>query len=110
VDGARKGAATRTFEPDGEAIDATLFAALKKKRFELARERNLPAYGIFPDATLKIFASLKPQNVEAARRIRGVGEVKAERYLAFFLAIIQEHTARESGEVPGERVVLFDEV
>ncbi|MBV9128019.1 MAG: HRDC domain-containing protein, partial [Verrucomicrobia bacterium] len=92
-------------------LDTALFSALKKKRFELARERNLPAYTIFPDDTLKSFASLKPQNQEAARRIRGVGEVKAERYLGHFLAIIQAHAARENGDAAdGQRVVLFDEI
>ncbi len=100
------------FEPDAENIDGALFVALKKKRFELARERNLPAYTIFPDATLKTFASLKPRTAEAARRIKGVGEVKAERYLPFFLAVIQEHLDGEEGGAAsaGERVVLFDEL
>ena len=73
-------------------VDHGLLAALKKKREEIAREAgNLPRYQIFPDETLKAFARLKPADYDAGRRIRGVGEFKAERYLDQFLTVIQEY-------------------
>ena len=72
-------------------MDADLLAAMKRRRFEMAKERNLPAYNIFPDATLECLARLRPTTVESGRHIRGVGEVKAERYLPAFIELIQEH-------------------
>ena len=70
-------------------IDAALFERLKKVRLELAREHgNVPAYVIFPDETLRAFARLKPRSVEAGRKIRGVGEIKAQRYLPAFIETI----------------------
>jgi superfamily II DNA helicase RecQ len=46
---------------------------------------------IFPDETLKAFARIRPSSVEAARRIRGVGEMKAHKYVPAFLAAIEEY-------------------
>jgi len=70
-------------------IDATVYERLKRVRLELARENgNLPAYMIFPDETLRALARLKPRSVEAGRKIRGVGEIKARRYLPAFIEAI----------------------
>ncbi|PZR76609.1 MAG: recombinase RecQ [Chthoniobacterales bacterium] len=70
-------------------VDASVFERLKKVRLDLAREHgNVPAYVIFPDETLLAFARLKPTSVEAGRKIRGVGEIKAQRYLPAFIKAI----------------------
>jgi len=80
----------------GEFIDApfdhVLFEALRNTRAVLARnEGGVPHYVIFPDETLKAFARLRPGSVEDARKIRGVGEIKAEKYVPAFLKTIAEH-------------------
>ena len=70
-------------------VDTMLFEELKKVRLTLARENgNLPAYLIFPDETLRAFARLKPRSIEAGRQIRGVGDLKAKKYLPAFLEAI----------------------
>jgi ATP-dependent DNA helicase RecQ len=70
-------------------VDSAVYERLKRVRLELARENgNVPAYIIFPDETLRAFARLKPKSVEAGRKIRGVGEVKAQRYLPAFIEAI----------------------
>jgi ATP-dependent DNA helicase RecQ len=70
-------------------VDAAILERLRKLRLDLAREQgNVPAYIIFPDETLRAFARLKPKSIEAGRRIRGVGEVKAQRYLPAFIEAI----------------------
>lgn len=67
-------------------LDHTLFQRLKDVRLELARENgNVPAYVIFSDETLRAFARLRPRSTEAGRKIRGVGEIKARRYLPRFI-------------------------
>ncbi len=71
-------------------VDDDLFRKLKDVRMALAREHgNLPAYMIFPDDTLRAFARLKPRSPEAGRQIRGVGDLKAKKYLPAFLAAIE---------------------
>ena len=72
-------------------VDAAILERLKRLRLDLAREQgNLPAYIIFPDETLRAFARLKPASVEAGRKIRGVGEVKARKYLPAFIEAINQ--------------------
>ena len=67
-------------------VDQALFTQLKSVRLELAREQgNVPAYVIFGDETLRAFARLKPRTIEAGRKIRGVGELKAKKYLPAFI-------------------------
>jgi ATP-dependent DNA helicase RecQ len=71
-------------------VDAAILERLRKLRLDLAREQgNVPAYIIFPDDTLRAFARLKPASVEAGRQIRGVGEVKAKKYLPAFIEEIR---------------------
>jgi ATP-dependent DNA helicase RecQ len=76
---------------DDVPLDAGLLDALKKKREELARAEGVPRYVIFPDETLRAFERLRPKDGAAGRRIRGVGEVKADRYLPAFLEVIREY-------------------
>jgi ATP-dependent DNA helicase RecQ len=84
---------TKTREASLEAmlpVDAAILERLRKLRLDLAREHgNVPAYIIFPDETLRAFARLKPASVEAGRQIRGVGEVKARKYLPAFIEEIR---------------------
>ena len=90
----RRASAKLLPEDDQEASsgDIDLMRALKAKRDEIARRLgNVPRYQIFSDQTLKCFAQLKPSTKEAGRRIRGVGDVKAELYLPQFLEVINEH-------------------
>jgi ATP-dependent DNA helicase RecQ len=73
-------------------FDQNLFEALRNTRAVLARnEGGVPHFVIFPDETLKAFARLKPSSVDAARKIRGVGEIKAEKYMQAFLKTIAEY-------------------
>ena len=78
-------------------FDRDLFEVLRKTRATLAQEEGgVPHYLIFSDGTLKAFARLKPRSVESARRIRGVGEVKAVKYLGPFLSAIQAFDDRDN--------------
>ena len=85
--------------PENEApFDRDLFEILRKTRAALAQEQGgVPHYLIFPDETLKAFARLRPSSIESARRIRGVGEVKAARYMQQFLEAIHEYGKEGSG-------------
>jgi ATP-dependent DNA helicase RecQ len=83
-------------------FDRDLFEALRKTRATLAQEQGgIPHYLIFSDETLKAFARLKPSSIESARRIRGVGEVKAVKYVGPFLRAIEEFDGRAKA-VEGE--------
>lgn len=74
------------------AFDESLFEKLRQTRNRLAEEAGgVPAYVIFSNQTLEFLTRLRPATMEAGLRIRGIGEVKAERYLEPFLEVIREH-------------------
>jgi ATP-dependent DNA helicase RecQ len=78
-----------------EGVDRALFDRLRAVRLEIARERSVPPYVIFHDATLREMARLKPRSMGALRAVYGVGERKAEDLGAAFLeAIATHHEAR----------------
>ncbi len=66
-----------------------LFAQLKAKRLEIAKENKLPPYIIFHDKTLLEMAKLKPKNEDEMRKITGVGEAKFKHYGEVFLRVIK---------------------
>ena len=72
-----------------------LFLALKSKRIELARRRRVPAYIIFPDATLHQMLIHKPQSLEAMGKLNGVGSKKLEKYGESFISVINEIISNE---------------
>ncbi|MEI6535491.1 MAG: RecQ family ATP-dependent DNA helicase [Verrucomicrobiaceae bacterium] len=72
-------------------FDDALFEKLKKKRNEIAQREGVPAYVIFHNNTLEFFTRLKPKTVEAGKKIRGVGEAKAGKYLKDFITVIARH-------------------
>ncbi len=85
---ARTGGALRPAPPPAGSPDAELVAALKRLRLDLARARNLPAYIVFPDATLIDMAAQRPATLEAMARIGGVGPKKLAEFGAAFLEVI----------------------
>ena len=50
-----------TIDADTLDDEKELFSALKSKRMELARKRRVPAYIIFPDATLHQMLLISPK-------------------------------------------------
>ncbi len=86
-------------------FDRELYEILRKTRAALAQDQGgVPHYLVFPDDTLKAFARLKPSSIESARRIRGVGEVKAAKYMGSFLRVIEEFEARNRTQTEALRV------
>lgn len=68
--------------------DEDLLAALKKLRLELARKKKVPAYVVFPDATLMEMARERPANLNQMADINGVGPRKLENFGELFLDAI----------------------
>jgi ATP-dependent DNA helicase RecQ len=80
-----------------DPYDDALFEALRTLRRELADERDVPAYVIFSDATLRQMARDRPRTRDALLRVSGVGERKLRDFGAAFLAAIARHTAAPAG-------------
>lgn len=72
---------------------AVLMNALKSLRLRLAKERNVPAYVIFPDRTLFEMTQRRPRTVEEFSQISGVGAVKLKAFSEAFLQVIRERSS-----------------
>src|SRR5689334_6453052 len=71
--------------------DEELFERLRSLRRRIANERDVPAYIIFSDATLREMARACPQNKNEFAQISGVGQQKLKEFAEPFLAEIGEH-------------------
>ena len=64
-----------TASRDG-GYDADAFETLRTLRKKIADDRDVPAYVIFPDTTLRTMARDLPTTPEEMRRVPGVGDKK----------------------------------
>ncbi len=69
--------------------DGGLLSRLKRLRFRLAQEQNVPSYIVFSNAALEDMAMKQPATKDDFLKVSGVGAVKAERYGEQFLAEIR---------------------
>ncbi len=83
--------------PRGEA-DGALLVKLKEVRSALARQAGVPAFMIFSDATLQDMCRLVPRTREEFLEVKGVGNVKAQRYGKAFLAVLSQWEGPEQAE------------
>jgi ATP-dependent DNA helicase RecQ len=73
--------------------DEALFEHLRDVRRKLADERNVPAYVIFSDVSLREMARNYPTTAREFRRIPGVGEQKLKDFADAFLGEIKNYLA-----------------
>jgi ATP-dependent DNA helicase RecQ len=73
---------------DPEDVDDAVFDRLRSWRSERARADSVPAYVVFPDATLRELAAVQPRSLAELAGIKGVGPAKLERYGADVLAVV----------------------
>ena len=75
--------------PESREIDEMLMNALRQLRKELAQQEKMPAYIIFSDASLQDIVYKKPLTLEAFADVKGVGEMKLEKYGKTFIPLIR---------------------
>src|SRR5437870_5269030 len=71
--------------------DEELFERLRALRRKIADERDVPAYIIFSDATLREMARACPQSKSEFAQIAGIGQQKLKEFADPFLAEISDH-------------------
>jgi ATP-dependent DNA helicase RecQ len=79
--------------PDAEAVlddaSAELFEALRAHRLVVARAESVPPFVVASDRTLRDMARIRPLTESALLAVHGMGPVKAARYGAGFLSVLQ---------------------
>ncbi|MDR1918462.1 MAG: DNA helicase RecQ [Tannerellaceae bacterium] len=74
---------------EANSPEETLMDSLRQLRRKIAQQENMPAYIVFSDAALEDMVSQKPLTLEAFASIRGVGDVKLDKYGKVFVALIR---------------------
>ena len=78
------------------AAKNSLFETLRKLRYEIAQEEEVPAYVIFSDASLRHMEILRPMSDEDFLAVEGVGKAKLEKYGSDFINAIIEFQRNKS--------------
>ena len=93
-------------DAEGE-FDRALFEKLRALRKRLADEKDVPAFFIFGDTTLREMATHMPQDNETFIGIKGVGESKLRQFGERFITIIREHAGKGPADRTADRGVDF---
>ncbi len=62
------------------AAGSELHERLRQWRLDAAKEQGVPAFVVLHDTTIEEICRKRPRSLEELREVRGIGELKAERY------------------------------
>lgn len=86
----KKGFKAQPIRPiESESVDEILWDALKQLRKQLADRESRPTYHIFTDDSLEDMVAQKPITLGDFNLIRGVGQIKLEKYGRVFVSLIR---------------------
>lgn len=86
----------RVVEDSWEGVDHGLFDALRVLRRKISTHRQVPAYIVFGDASLRDMARRRPSTAAGFLEVTGVGQAKARQYGEEFVATISEYCRSHS--------------
>lgn len=85
-------------EPKSKTTTNSLFEILRKLRYEISKEENVPAYVIFSDAALRQMETERPVSDKELLAIDGVGKAKLEKYGDAFIKTIIDFQKSKVGK------------
>ncbi len=84
--------------------DNELFSTLKELRREISGRDKIPPYMVFSDATLKDMSVFMPLSKEEFLNIKGVGELKYEKFGEVFLKEINDYVIEKNIDVTNRKI------
>ncbi|WP_102274348.1 DNA helicase RecQ [Cytobacillus massiliigabonensis] len=79
--------------------NSDLFATLRALRKKLADQEKVPPYVVFADTALREMSQYYPTAKDEMLRIKGVGQMKYEKYGVFFIEEIKNYMAENKIEM-----------
>lgn len=74
---------------ESASVETTLLDSLQQLRKQIAEREQTPAYIIFSDDALEDMVQKKPVTLDQFSEIRGVGQIKLDKYGKVFVALIR---------------------
>ena len=87
---------TQTAVESWQGVDEGLFEQLRVLRKQIADEKEVPAFVVFSDATLREMARRRPSTTDGFLKVSGVGMTKCDEYGARFLETITTYCRQTS--------------
>lgn len=88
-----------------DTFDDALYQSLLDLRKQISKEKSIPPFVIFQEASLKDMTFQYPISLDELTHIQGVGTGKAKRYGAPFVALIKQYVEDNDIERPQDLVV-----
>jgi len=92
-------------EQQAAGHDEALFHQLKELRKQVAKQKNLPPYVLFQDPSLKEMATTFPTSLHDLTHVSGVGQGKAQKFGAPFVALIKKYVEDNDIETESDVIV-----
>ena len=89
----------------GAVFDKVMYDQLVDLRKSLSKQKNIPPFVIFQEPSLKDMSFQYPITIEELTNIQGVGNGKASRYGAPFIALIKRYVEDNDIERPQDMVM-----
>jgi len=86
-------------------FDEELFSILKSQLHDMAHRLDIPPYAIFQDPSIEDMCIQFPVTIDELKNCHGIGEGKAKKFGAEFVAIIQKYVEEKEIERPQELIV-----
>jgi len=93
-----------TTKAGGGTTDLLLFQMLKDERKRISKQKELPPYVIFSEASLEEMSMQYPFTMEELTKVGGVGSGKARKFGQPFLDLIKEYVDENDIDRPNDMV------
>ncbi len=87
--------------------DDELFTQLRTLRKQIADRDNVPPYVVFADSTLREMSAKAPSSREEMLEIKGVGDMKYEKYGDAFLELLSSANAKPTSSDDASHMASF---
>lgn len=87
-----------------DVADSGLSTILRTRRLNLARQKHLPPYMIFNDATLTQIVARKPKSEEELLKIPGIGQAVLKNYGEIILSTVRDYL---DGKISADKKTYF---
>lgn len=86
----------KVFTERQPVADDMLFELLRVCRKKISEREGVPPFVVFADTTLRELSEHRPVELAAMRQIKGIGELKLQKYGSEFLAVITKYLAEHT--------------
>ncbi|WP_371361526.1 ATP-dependent DNA helicase RecQ [Sporomusa rhizae] len=86
----------KVFTERQPVADDTLFELLRQCRKRISEREGVPPFVVFADTALREMSEKRPSDLDDMRQVKGVGELKLQKYGDEFLSVITKYLSENA--------------